>query len=52
MVTRPNKSVPNRLLGEEVRVYWDKHRPAHKPARQQAYQEKLLTKAEHIGEQA
>lgn len=30
----------------------DEHRPAHKPARQQAYQENLLTKAEHIGERA
>lgn len=27
----------------------DEHRPAHKPARQQAYQENLLAKAEHIG---
>jgi hypothetical protein len=26
--------------------------PAHKPARQQAYQENLLTKAAHIGERA
>lgn len=79
-VDRAFYSVPNRLLGEEVRVYWDErlvriyhqgqcvgvytkapagsfnsrdeHRPAHKPARQQAYQENLLTKAEHIGEQA
>lgn len=30
----------------------DEHRPAHKPARQQAYQENLLAKAEHIGERA
>ena len=73
-------SVPDRLLGEEVRVYWDdrlvriycqgqcvgvytrasagtfnsidEHRPVHKPARQQAYQENLLTKAEHIGPRA
>ncbi|MBM4448887.1 MAG: IS21 family transposase [Chloroflexi bacterium] len=30
----------------------DEHRPAHKPARQKAYQENLLTKAEHIGERA
>jgi len=73
-------AVPDRLLGEEVRVYWDErlvriyhqgqcvgvytkapagtfnsrdeYRPAHKPARQQAYQEYLLAKAEHIGEQA
>jgi len=79
-VDRAFYSVPNRLLGEEVRVYWDErlvrinhqgqcvgvytkaaagsfnsrdeHRPAHKPARQQAYQENLLAKAEHIGEQA
>ena len=73
-------AVPDRLLGEEVRVYWDErlvriyhqgqcvgvytkapagtfnsrdeYRPAHKPARQQAYQEYLLAKAEHIGERA
>jgi len=73
-------AVPDRLLGEEVRVYWDErlvriyhkgecvgvytkatagtfsgrdeYRPAHKPARQQAYQENLLAKAEHIGERA
>jgi len=79
-VDRAFYSVPNRLLGEEVRVYWDErlvriyhngqcvgvytrapvgtfrsldeHRPAHKPARQQAYQENLLAKAEHIGERA
>lgn len=30
----------------------DEHRPAHKPARQQAYQENLLSKAEHIGPRA
>jgi hypothetical protein len=70
-------AVPDRLLGEEVRVYWDErlvriyhqgqcvgvytrapagtfnshdeYRPAHKPARQKAYQEYLLDKAEHIG---
>jgi hypothetical protein len=30
----------------------DEHRPAHKPARQQAYQEYLLAKAEHIGPRA
>ena len=30
----------------------DEHRPAHKPARQQAYQENLLAKSEHIGPQA
>ena len=73
-------AVPDGLLGEEVRVYWDdrlvriyhqeqcvgvytkapagtfnsrdEYRPAHKPARQQAYQEYLLAKAEHIGERA
>lgn len=79
-VDRAFYSVPNRLLGEEVRVYWDErlvriyrhggcvgvytkasagsfrsldeHRPAHKPVRQQAYQENLLAKAEHIGPRA
>ena len=73
-------AVPDRLLGEEVRVYWDErlvriyhqgqcvgvytkapagtftgrdeYRPAHKPARQQAYQEYLLARAEHIGSRA
>ncbi len=30
----------------------DEYRPAHKPARQQAYQENLLAKAGHIGPQA
>jgi transposase len=73
-------AVPDRLLGEEVRVYWDErlvriyhqdqcvgvhtkapagtftgrdeYRPAHKPARQQAYQEYLLARAERIGERA
>ncbi len=30
----------------------DEYRPAHKPARQQAYQENLLTKSEHIGPRA
>lgn len=30
----------------------DEHRPAHKPARQQAYQENLLAKAEQIGPRA
>jgi len=30
----------------------DEHRPAHKPARQAAYQENLLGRAEHIGERA
>jgi transposase len=79
-VARAFYSVPDRLLGEEVRVYWDdhlvriyhngqcvgvytrapagtfnsldEHRPAHKPARQQAYQANLLAKAEHIGPRA
>jgi len=79
-VARAFYSVPDRLLGENVRVYWDdrlvriyhhgqcvgvytkapagtfnsldEHRPAHKPARQQAYQANLLTKAEHIGPKA
>jgi hypothetical protein len=79
-VGRAFYSVPDRLLGEEVRVYWDErliriyhqgqcvgvytkapagafrsldeHRPAHKPARQQAYQENLLAKAAHIGPRA
>lgn len=79
-VARAFYSVPDRLLGEDVRVYWDErlvriyhggqcigvytkasagsfnsldeHRPAHKPARQQAYQDNLLTKAERIGERA
>jgi len=79
-VARAFYSVPDRLLGENVRVYWDdrlvriyhqgqcvgvytrapagtfnsldEHRPAHKPARQQAYQANLLTKAEHIGPRA
>jgi transposase len=73
-------AVPDRLLGEEVRVHWDErlvkiyhqercvgvytkapagtfnahdeYRPAHKPARQQAYQEYLLARAEHIGARA
>ena len=30
----------------------DEHRPAHKPARQEAYEANLLTKAEHIGPRA
>jgi len=79
-VARAFYSVPDRLLGENVRVYWDdrlvriyhhgqcvgvytlapagtfnsldEHRPAHKPARQAAYQANLLTKAAHIGPQA
>ena len=79
-VDRAYYGVPDRLLGEEVRVNWDdrlvriyhqgqcvgvytkappgtfnsrdEYRPAHKPARQQAYQENLLTKAEHIGPRA
>jgi len=73
-------AVPDQLLGEEVRVYWDErlvriyhqdqcvgvypkapagtcsgrdeYRPAHKPARQQAYQEYLLARAEHVGSRA
>ena len=77
-VGRAFYAVPVRLLGEEVRVYWDDrmvrvyHKGecvsvysrgyagtfnardenaafAHKPARQQAYQDHLLAKAEHIG---
>lgn len=79
-VERAFYGVPDRLLGEVVRAYWDdrlvrihhqaqcvgvytrapvgtfnsrdEYRPAHKPARQQAYQENLLAKAEHIGERA
>ena len=79
-VDRAYYSVPARLLGEQVRVYWDErlvriyheekcvgvftkappgtfnslddHRPAHKPARQEAYQEHLLAKARHIGDRA
>jgi hypothetical protein len=79
-VDRAYYCVPDRLLGETVRVYWDdrlvriyheakcvgvytkgtpgsfnsldEHRPAHKPARQQAYQDNLLVKAEHIGDRA
>lgn len=79
-VDRAFYSVPNRLLGEEVRVYWDDrlirvywqgesvavhtrapvgtfrsvddHRPRHKPARQEVYQENLLVKAEYIGQSA
>jgi hypothetical protein len=79
-VDRAFYSVPDRLLGDEVRVYWDdhlvriyhdgrcvgvytkahagafrsmeEHRPAHKPARQQAYQEMLLAKAKRIGPRA
>jgi transposase len=79
-VDRAFYSVPDRLLGEHVRVYsderlvriyhnrqcvgvyikglagtfnsLDEHRPAHKPARQQAYQANLLAKAERIGERA
>ena len=79
-IDRAFYSVPSRLLGETVRVFWDdrlvriyhegqcvgvfskgavgsfnsldEHRPAHKPARQQAYQENLLAKTEHIGERA
>jgi transposase len=79
-VARAFYGVPDRLLGEEVKAYWDErlvriyhngqcvgvysrapagtfksldeYRPAHKPARQQAYQSNLLTKAERIGNQA
>jgi transposase len=79
-VDRAFYSVPDRLLGETVKVFRDdrlvriyhegkcvgvftksfpgtfksidEHRPAHKPARQQAYQENLLAKAGHIGERA
>jgi hypothetical protein len=79
-VARAFYAVPDRLLGEDVRVYWDdrlvrmyhngqcvgvytraaagtfnaldEYRPVHKPARQQAYQANLLTKAEHIGPRA
>ncbi|MBM4448925.1 MAG: IS21 family transposase [Chloroflexi bacterium] len=79
-VDRAYYAVPDRLLGQEVRTYWDErlvriyhkgqcvgvytkafpgtfsgrdeYRPAHKPARQQAYQDNLLAKAEHIGERA
>jgi transposase len=79
-VGRAFYSVPDRLVGEEVRVRWDErlvriyhqgecvgvhtraldgtfrtrdeHRPAHKPARQSAYQANLLAKAEHIGDRA
>jgi len=79
-VDRAYYSVPDRLLGEEVRVYWDErlvriyheekcvgvytkaspgtfnsldeHRPAHKPARQEAYQENLLARAKHVGDRA
>jgi len=76
-VGRAFYAVPDRLLGEEVRVYWDErlirvyhkgecvsvysrapagtfnarneHPTDRKPARQQAYQDNLLAKAEHIG---
>ena len=79
-VARAFYSVPDRLVGEEVRVHWDErlvrvyhqgecvgvytrapagtfttrdeHRPAHKPARQTAYEANLLAKAEHIGTRA
>jgi transposase len=79
-VGRAFYAVPNRLLGEEVRVYWDdrlvriyhkgesvsvysrgtagtfnaRDEPnfAQKPARQQVYQDRLLVKAERIGEKA
>jgi len=50
--------------GQEVRVHAREHRqgvfvparagerPAHKPARQEAYQENLLARAERVGDQA
>jgi transposase len=79
-VARAFYSVPDRLVGEEVRTRWDdrlvrvyyrgecvcvysrapagtfttreEHRPAHKPARQSAYEANLLTKAARIGDRA
>ena len=79
-VARAFYSVPDRLMGEEVKTRWDdrlvriyykgecigvhtrapagtfatrdEHRPAHKPARQEAYQSNLLSKAERIGPRA
>jgi transposase len=79
-VARAFYSVPDRLVGEEVRTRWDErlvkvyyhgecvgvytrapagsfttrkeHRPAHKPARQEAYQANLLAKTERIGSRA
>jgi len=79
-VGRAFYSVPDRLVGEEVRTCWDdrlvrvyyqgecvgvytrapagtfttrdEHRPAHKPARQAAYEANLLSRAERIGPRA
>jgi len=79
-VARAFYSVPDRLVGEEVRTRWDErlvrvyyqgecvgvhtrtpagtfttrdeHRPAHKPARQAAYEANLLSKSERIGPRA
>lgn len=79
-VARAFYSVPDRLVGEEVRIRWDErlvrvyyrgecvgvytrapagtfttrdeHRPAHKPARQSAYEANLLSRAERIGPRA
>jgi len=79
-VARAFYSVPDRLVGEEVRTRWDErlvrvyyqgecvgvytrapagtfttrdeHRPAHKPARQAAYEANLLSRAERIGPRA
>jgi transposase len=79
-VARAFYSVPDRLVGEEVRTRWDdrlvrvyykgecvgvytrapagsfttrdEHRPAHKPARQAAYETNLLARAERIGPRA
>ena len=79
-VGRAFYSVPDRLVGEEVRTRWDdrlvrvyyqgecvgvytrapagtfttrdEHRPAHKPARQAAYEANLLSRAERIGPRA
>ena len=76
-IARAFYSVPDRLVGEEVRTLWDErlvrvyhhgecvgvytrapagvfrtldeHRPAHKPARQSAYEANLLSRAERIG---
>jgi len=79
-VARAFYSVPDRLVGEEVRTRWDErlvrvyhkgecvgvytrapagtfrtldeHRPAHKPARQSAYEANLLSRSERIGPRA
>jgi len=79
-VARAFYSVPDRLVGEEVRTRWDErlvrvyyrgecvgvytrapagtfttrdeHRPAHKPARQSAYETNLLSRTERIGSRA